>query len=364
LLVLSLLFPLILTACDEAAPPTQGGAADVVRPARIATAQPASGTTVHEFPARTEAVQVVNLSFRVPGLLEDIPISEGDLVLNGAPLAALDDTNYALALREAEVTLTNARQDFARKEELVARNVVSQQAFDDALKAVDLAEVTVAKARHDLAYTRLEAPFDAIVSRRLVDSFTNVQAGQEIMRLQDVSEIRVVANIPEYLIALHAADSTPKLEAVFPFLGGRAFPLVFREISTEANDVAQTYRVSLGMPRPDDVTILPGMTATLRAHVSRPARNDQAVTIPPGALVPRQSSQATPGQDGGPQHGPFDVWTVEPETGAVQRRPVDIGRMDNDSVVILSGLSPGESVVTAGVHHLRDGMRVRPLPQD
>ncbi|MBB4267388.1 efflux RND transporter periplasmic adaptor subunit [Roseospira visakhapatnamensis] len=367
-LSLLLLLPLALAACDEpdapadAATPTE----EVARPARLAIAEPSQGTEVHEFPARTEAVQEVDLSFRVAGLLNQLPITEGELVPMGTLVAALDDTDFALALREAEVNLKSARQDFARKQDLVNRNVVSRQAFDDAKTAVELAEVAVDKARQDLEYTRLEAPFDAIISRRLVESFTNVQAGQQIMRLQDVSEIRVAADIPEHLVARHHTENTPTVEAIFPFLDDLRFPLAFREISTDANDVAQTYRIEFGMPRPEAANILPGMTAKVRATVSFPDQPHDAVTIPAGALVParptRDADGAVDGEAGGDAaEGAFFVWAVDPSSGAVSRRPVTIGHMDNRTVTVLSGLRAGDPVVTAGVHQLRDGMRVKPL---
>ncbi|MBB4285649.1 efflux RND transporter periplasmic adaptor subunit [Roseospira goensis] len=358
LLVLAgVLLPLALAACDDA--PQQSAAArdpDMVRPARLAEARPADGTEVHAFAARTEAVQVVDLSFRVPGLLQDLPVNEGELVSAGSVIARLDPTDYERRVREAEVNLTSARQDFERKRQLVGQNAVSRQAFDDARNALDLAEVALEEAQQNLEYTILTAPFDAIVSRRLLESYTNVQAGQPVVRVQDVSEIRVSADIPEYLVALTRGDQAAAVEAVFPFLAERSFPLAFRELSTEANDVAQTYRIEFGMPRPEDVNILPGMTATLRARTVHAARPEGAVTIPPGALVPADPGSGAESNDAG-----FFVWVVAGPDGAVARRPVTVSDLTNDTAVVTAGLEPGDRVVTAGVHHLREGMRVRPL---
>ncbi|WP_299442571.1 efflux RND transporter periplasmic adaptor subunit [uncultured Rhodospira sp.] len=335
---------------------------DIARPARIAEAKAADAMEVHTFPARTEAVQVVDLSFRVPGLLQDLPVKEGELVPEGEVIARLDPTQYERNVREAEVNLTSARQDFERKSQLVAENAVSRQAYDDARNALDLAEVALEKARQDLAYTTLSAPFDAIVSRRLVESFTNIQAGQPVVRLQDVSEIRVSADIPEYLIATHSQDDPLAVEAVFPFLADRVFPLAFREISTEADDVAQTYRVEYGMPRPEDAGILPGMTATMRARLPRANTVEGAVTVPPGALVP--ATPTAENGDGADAEDSFFVWVVTSDNGAVSRRPVTVARMTNDLAFIAAGLKAGDKVVTAGVHHLREGMRVRPLGKE
>ncbi|SDD71386.1 efflux RND transporter periplasmic adaptor subunit [Rhodospira trueperi] len=352
------LLPLSLVLALLSMQSAQADDSDIARPARIAAAQAADITETHEFPARTEAVQVVDLSFRVPGQLQSLPVREGELVKQGTLIARLDPADYERKVREAEVNLTSARQDFERKQQLVGQNAVSRQAFDDARNALDLAEVALEQARQNLEYTSLTAPFDAIVSRRLLDSFTNVQAGQAVARLQDVSEIRVAADIPEYLIARDSQKDGIEAVAVFPFLADRTFDLTFREISTEANNVAQTYRVSFGMPRPEDVNILPGMTATLRAQ--GPARNspEGTVIVPPSALV-----SVSPDTEG-PNDTRFFVWVVTGEDGAVSRRPVSVARMTNSEAFVSVGLTPGDRVVTAGVHHLRDGMRVRPLEQE
>ena len=261
------------------------------RPARIAEARAADGLETHEFAARTEAVQEVDLSFRVPGLLEALPVHEGAFMARGELIARLDPTDYERKVQQAEVNLTSARQDFNRKQQLVGQNAVSRQAFDDARNALDLAQVQLDQARQDLAYTVLRAPFDAIVSRRLLDSFTNIGAGEPVVRLQDVSELRVTADIPEYLVARTRNEDAVEVEAAFPFLADRVFALEFREISTEANDVAQTYHIAFGMPRPDDVNILPGMTATIRAKVKPDNPVEGAVTVPAGALVPARPTR-------------------------------------------------------------------------
>ncbi|WP_170294657.1 efflux RND transporter periplasmic adaptor subunit [Roseospira navarrensis] len=365
-----MLLVVVLTACDDPATPaaeTGGEPRDLVRPARIAAVEPADRVEVHEFAARTKAVQVVDLSFRVAGLMEALPVNEGELVPEGTLIARLDPTPYERRVREAEVNLTSAQQDFERKRQLVSQNAVSQRAFDDAKNALDLAEVALEQARQDLDYTTLTAPFDAIVSRRLTETFTNVQAREPVVRLQDVSEIRVSADVPEYLIARHGDERGIDVEAVFPFLDDRTFPLSFREISTEADDVAQTYRVEYGMPRPSDVHILPGMTATMRAHVRRDRALEDALAIPPGALVPDGPSAHDATTPADPETTPEDtffVWVVSGEDGAVSRRPVTLAHITNDTAFVTEGLTAGDRVVTAGVHHLRDGMRVRPLGEE
>jgi membrane fusion protein, multidrug efflux system len=59
--------------------------------------------------------------------------------------------------------------------------------------------------------------------------------------------------------------------------------------------------------------------------------------------------------------GQPSVWVIDPESSRVSRRPVTVGRTDGDQIVVQEGLEVGERMAVSGVHHLRDGMLVRPL---
>lgn len=150
--------------------------------------------------------------------------------------------------------------------------MVSEQQYDNAKAERDLAAVALEQAEARLEDTRLTAPYDAVVTRRLVDGFTFIAAGTTVVRIQDLSEVRLAVNAPEALVTRVAQTDIASVEATFPNLPGRTFPLEYREQSTEIDAVTQTYRVVLGMPRPEGANILPGMTASVRVELRD--RND------------------------------------------------------------------------------------------
>ncbi|MBE9553514.1 MAG: efflux RND transporter periplasmic adaptor subunit [Proteobacteria bacterium] len=319
------------------------------RPAKIAMVEATNGLVERRFVARVVAVQTVDLSFQVAGQLAELPLLEGEMVPKGELIATLDQTDFKLALREAEARAQLSARELKRKRTLAKRRVISTQDLDQAVTAHDLNVIAVERERRQRGYATLRAPFDAIVTRRLIGNYSRVAPGDVIVRLQDVSEIRLQISVPAALLATVQPDDVSSLRAAFPFLPDRRFDLVYREKSTEADPVAQTYRVILAMERPDDVTILPGMSASVTATFTRWDGQDPAFPrIPIAAL------------DTAPDGG-FRVWVVNGGKGLVSERRVDVGAIKREMVSVTSGLVPGESIVVAGVHQLREGMRVRPL---
>ena len=336
-----------LSGCDDMTSKAQANPEALApRPVHIETVDAAADTVTHRFSGRVKAVQTVDLSFQVGGRLTELPIKEGQVVKKGGLIARLDPADFQRAVRETEVNRTLAQQDFDRAEQLRRKNVVAEKTLDQARATLDLAKVALENAKQNLAYTRLSAPFDALVSRRLVDNFTNLAAGAQVVRIQDVSEVQVDVDVPEPLLAKTAKKEIVDISAEFLAAPGVRFPLDFREYSSEPNAVTQTYRVTLSMPRQEDFRILPGMTASV--FVTLEKHGVVGVRVPVSAIVADEKKD-------------FFVWVFDAKSGTVAKRPVVLGAMGKETVSVLSGLQAGENIVTAGVARIVDGMAVRPL---
>jgi RND family efflux transporter MFP subunit len=259
---------LLLAACSESE-------ANKAEDPQVQTVviEPVSDSAVigtRNFVGRLAPVSTVNVSFRVGGELIEIPVGEGTKVEKGALLAALDPTDYELALRQAKLSAELAKADFERKEKLLTSNSISRAAFDQSKTDHELREVAAENALRDLSYTAIEAPFDALITRRLTDAHTNVQAGQQVLRIQDISEFRVKISVPEDILRLVGDPKMIQAEAMIPGTDKR-YPLEYREHNTEADSVAQTYEVTFGMAPPTDANLLPGMTVAVAvASTARP----------------------------------------------------------------------------------------------
>lgn len=341
-----ILLVLVCAGCEPAAEIVVEEQA--VRPARIFRVSSEGVTVENQFVARVEAAQTVDVSFEVSGPLAELPVREGQTIDKGTLVAALDPTDFQLAVREAEVQLKLARQDLQRKRKLLADRGISQSVVDDAQALHDLRSVRLAQAREALEDARIVAPFDAYVARRYTDNYANVQAGDKIARLNDLNEIHVVASVPESLAATGSADQLIGAHAVFPFRPDQRYPLTFRENLGEADAVAQTYEVTFAMPPPPNLQILPGMTATLELEMMAAEGEGRTMNIPTSALIADSDKR-------------FIVWIYDPETQAVSKRTVEVGPAVGRGVAVVSGLANGELIVATGASQLQNGMKIRVL---
>ena len=334
-----------LAACGAPEP----AADEPVRAARIEAARPAQSAAVREFVGRVEARLSVDLAFQVGGRLSEFPVSEGEIIEAGSVVARLESQDFERALREARVQLQQASQNLERVQTLHERGIAADAALEEARTAYNLRAVALDNARQNLDYATIEAPFEGLVSRRLVDNFTTVAAGQPVARLQDVGELRVAIQVPESVLALVDETEPRVMSARFPFLPDQSFALEFRELVAEPDRASQTYTALFALPSDIPANILPGMTASVRIIIESGAKNDA-----PGVIIP--VSALSPTSQGG-----FEVWVFNPGQGVVSARAVAVGPVTGETVRVDEGLSPGEQIVTAGVTALYEGMAVRPL---
>lgn len=347
----------LLVGCEQSVPPA---ADQTVRPAKLFQVSESSSASIHQLVGRVEAAQTVDVAFEIGGILNQVPLREGQAVSKGALIAQLDPTDFQLAVREAEVQLRLSAQDLRRKEALLRDRGISESVVDDARANYDLSQVHLAQARERLAKTRITAPFDGLVSNRYVDNRTRVGAGESIVRLSDLNQFKVLVAFPENLMAELPLNTAPNaaenskaqatITAQFAFLPNESFPLRFAENTGEANTVAQTFNVAFFMQRPTQYNILPGMTAKVRiesAHSSS-SPDHNLITIPTSAL---QSAV----------DGNFFVWDYDPDTQRVSKRSVQVAQLNDGGIAVTAGLATGDILVAAGASQLQDGMQVRPL---
>ncbi|MXX28531.1 MAG: efflux RND transporter periplasmic adaptor subunit [Gammaproteobacteria bacterium] len=319
-----------------------------VRPAKVIRVEAAGVVTAHEFVARVEAAQSIDVSFEVDGVLAELPVLEGQTIERGQLVAALDPTDFRLAVREAELQVELARQDWERKRRLLEQQGIAASLVEDARSMHELQQVRLAQRRESLAKSRITAPFDAYVAHRYVDNFVQVGAKDRVVRLNDLHELQVVAGVPEQLLVTVGTEQVVSIDAIFPFAPEQRFPLAFRENRGEADAVAQTYEVSFTMQRPAEYNILPGMTAAVRVILRPEAGAEASARIPASALI------SGPDKD-------FFVWLYDPETQAVRKQAVQVGPPAAHGVPVTSGLQGGEWIVATGANQLQEGMRVRPM---
>lgn len=319
-----------------------------LRPVKLVTVTAGEPAVTRSFYGQVVARQTVDLAFQVGGQLEELPVRNGEEVVEGDLLARLDLEPFERAVARAELNLDAARRDYDRTRQLAQSNIASQVRADDAETALGLAEIELREARDALEDATLRAAFDGLVARRLVANYTTVAAGTPVLRLHDMSEPRVEIDVPERLFRRRGDLGSIRFEADLGE-GVTGVPLTLAEYTAETSGISQTYRVDLALPPVEGYTPIPGRTATVR--VSLPRADDGTLSIPPTALIatPERATQ---------------VMAFEPagdDTGTVRPLPVTVVSREGTRIAVKAGeaLAPGMEVVATGAHLLTDGQRVR-----
>jgi RND family efflux transporter MFP subunit len=207
------------------------------------------------------------------------------------------------------------------------------------------------EARAALADTSLKAPFTGVVARTMVENHQEVKDKEPVISLQDISNLEIEVQVPERDMILGRSFESVELFVSLDALPGRQFAARYQEQTTQADPSTQTFSITVVMPKPKGVNILPGMTAEVRALFYR-AKDERsaAIRVPVEAVLADESKRSS-------------VWVIDPKTNKVWLAPVELGPLSQGRVAITKGLTPGVNIVVAGVHHLRNGMKVRILKQ-
>ncbi len=338
----------ILGACSK--PPA---AEPLPRMVRTTVAQAEMFGAPLEFAGEVKARAESRLGFRVGGKIVERLVEFGASVRPGQPLARLDPRDLAdaeaagkSALEAARADLKLAESDFKRAVDLQKQNFVSQAEVDrrrstlDAARAQrDRAEAQARSLGSQTSYALLTADAAGVVTAIEAEAGQVVSAGQTVVRVARADDKEVWIAVPEDRLDLIRALGAGEVR----LWANASQPLTarVRDIAAAADAATRTYTVRLRLDNPPaDVRL--GMTATVRFDVKRP---QPMVRLPLSALL-----------EAG---GKTSVWIYDTSDGSVKPVPVLIGGSDGGDALVAQGIEPGQRVVTAGVHVLQPGQKVR-----
>lgn len=345
-----LLLASLAAGCGEEPP----AAPEVARPVKIVEVG-RGGAELREYPGRIRAAQYSEMAFEVPGRIVEFSVKEGERVEQGQALARLDPRDYEAKLQAATARVEHAKTERDRARILYEKQVKPKSEYDLAVRLYEVQAADLATAKKALEDTVLRAPFAGVMARKLVADFSNVQAKQPVLIVQDDSSLEIKVSVPERDLTGAArggrdlAEITRRIHprVVLSSLPDREFPARLTEIAEVADPTTRTFEATLAFERPEGANVLGGMTA--KVVLDAPAAEGA-----PGVALPAACVLS----DGG--EGP-SVWVVDPATMQVSRRAVEVGAMSGSEIRVLAGLDPGEWVVASGVHQLREGATVRRL---
>ncbi|MEK6231698.1 MAG: efflux RND transporter periplasmic adaptor subunit [Luteolibacter sp.] len=329
--------------------------AEVVRPAKTFILGNAGEASELEFPGETQAIKVALLAFEVSGRIAELSLKEGDVVKKDDVLAQLDQTQLQADLDAATAKKKAAEATLARVAEAAKSGAVSQQQLEITNREYEVEIANLTQAQKALDDTTLKADFDGVVAKLFIERFENVVGKQDILILQDTSEIKVTVDVPESRMVLVGPDVSleernrqikPMVELTA--LPGRRFPAVITEAAQTADANTRTYEVTaVFSPQQDEtakVRILPGMTAKVIVQVGA-SSGSNAFRVPSNGIGTS------------PEGGAF-VWKLDPESMTISEVPVKLEEPGGAMIAVLGELAKGDEIVISGVRQLQTGMQV------
>ena len=291
------------------------------------------------------------LAFQVSGKIISRNVELGSKVSTGDVLMEIDpkDVQQTVNITAAQVAaaqsqLTLAESNLNRYRALFEEGAVSRAVYDQyvnahaaAAAAARQASAQYAQGSNQLGYTALHAPSDGVISNINAEAGQVVAAGQTILTLVQDGELEIEMEAPEN--RYETIRNASKIQVTFWALPNRVVEGSVREMAPIADKTSRTYKVRIQLINPPSELKL-GMTAS----VSIAAAGSQ-----PSVLVPLSAIYQTGAAP--------SVWVVKNDTATL--RPVKLGAFGDGSVQVLEGLANNEVVITAGVHKLKEGQKVR-----
>jgi membrane fusion protein, multidrug efflux system len=329
----------VLSACGEVVPPPAS-----IRPVRTVVVQKRIIGESVALTGHIRAQDEVNLAFRIDGKLTEHLVNVGDRVTVGQLVGRLDPQNELNALRSAEADLAAAQAMLmqtqgteGRLRELLQKGIATRAQYDQALQQLQTAHSQIKSAEDRRSYTELYADTAGAIITKGAEPGEVIRAGQMIVQVAREGNKDAIFDVPVQLIR---AGRPPQVEVYLADNPNIRATGHVREVSPQADPATRTHQVKIGLIDPPQAMFL-GTTVVGRVTLHA----EMAVELPGAALTQWNGRPA--------------VWVVDMATKTVDLRPMEIARHDSSSVIVAQGVQDGDIVVTAGVHALHPGQKVK-----
>ncbi len=351
---------------------------------QVITLARASSKSELQLPGSIEAVTEAPILARADGYLRRRLVDIGDRVTANQPLAEIEapELNQQVLqakanLEQAQAALEQAQANYQQGKSnmelakitaqrwatLNTKGVVSRQendqyqaqyqaqvsnllALEKAISAqrstIAAADANLSRLRNMQSYMTVRAPFDGVITQRNVDVGALVNAGNTLLyRIAQTAALRTYVNVPQSNAgAIHVGQSAQLTVTNLP---GRTFSGAVARTANSLDPATRTLLVELRVPNPDGA-LLPGMYSQVQLNT---ARDNPPLLIPTDSLIIRS---------GAPMAA-----LVQPDH-TIHLQPLTVGRDFGDRIEVLSGLSPGDTIIPNPTDIAREGRKVDPIP--
>jgi len=338
---------LLIIACAEGNPPAAAKPTELTGIPVAVTAMK-SVQDYYETSGSVMAVTITQVASRIMGAVTSLPVKEGDRVRAGQLIVTIDNQDMLQRLKATERGLDAAREQrdlmgvtAKRYAKLYTEKALTQQEMDEvttrekvAQLEYDRARAMADEARVMVGYTRITAPVSGVVTAKMIDLGATAVPGIPLLTLENQDAFQVETHIDE---GLAGKLTTGKPVTVIIDALNRTLEGKIQKIVPSVDPLSRSFLVKITL-------VAQGLHTGLFARVRIPAGQKDILVIPSSAIV--QRGQLT------------GVYIVDTQNLTAYRL-IRTGRVFDQGVEVLSGLTPGERIVTAEVSRVTDGARLQ-----
>lgn len=294
------------------------------------------------FNGKVKEKSLVMLSFRVGGPLVKVNVEAGDYVNKGEVIAQIDKRDYKIQLDNAKAQFNQIKGEYERYKELYNKDKVPANTFEKIESGYLMAKAGYENATNQLNDTELKAPISGYIYEKMVENFSTVGQGQPIVSVIDMSQLEIVINVPENKV-LEIKQGQKNYLSV---KNADVYEIPIKLLSVnEKTGKDGLYEVRFILNNNGKHAIYPGMTAEVKVVCKN---MDYNVSVPSDVVFMQNNMTC--------------VWVYEPKIQKIRKQEVVVASLQPEGKLkVIEGLQNGDLIVTAGVHSLTDGQKVRPI---
>lgn len=284
--------------------------------------------------------QDLKLMAQSQGQVKSMLVKKTQIIRKGTLLATIDNSSMSSQLATAHASLDKAKQDAQRFRNALQSGGVTQQQVEDAELRVKNAQTQVMQIMQQMDNYKIVAPVSGIINDIYVEAGSFVSPGTAMIEIVDITKVNLKVRLnQEDLPNIKLGQKVIVTTDVYP---GKVFHGVIDNVNVKA-DASQKIEVQVSVPNSEQTPIISGMYGHAEFMADNKSKTETLLTVPREAIV------------GSTQDAKVFVQMAD---STVMLKAIHTGRIINDDVEVLKGLTANEQVVTAGQVNLENGKKV------
>ena len=295
-----------------------------------------------ELPGDVETKQNITIYPEYSGILITVNVDEGDRVQKGQILARIDEGGLGSQLAQMEAQETLAKTTFERQQRLWEQNIGSEIQYLEAKTNYEAIQNSVNQMRSQLAKTVVRAPFSGVIDEIFTEQGEVVVPGQSrLFRLINLSNMYITAAVPESYLGKIEVGTEVMVEIAAT---GTSFTSTVKQVGNFVNPNNRTFEIQVAVPQNTE-QIKPNLIATVSIN---DYTSENAIIIPENVIQKNSAGENVA----------YVVKKETDSTGVAERRILETGLIYDSAVEVLSGLQPGDLLITSGARSIQEGEQV------